>query len=76
MEGNSNAIEADVDNDGSYSDEDWPTQEPWGKKYLIVKIFNCRAQDEWQLEEWFEDYPVALDTPFLDIPEGCVLVGH
>ena len=33
----------------------------WGKKYRIVKIFNCRAQDEWQLDEWFETYSVAVE---------------
>ena len=54
-------MEVDVDNDGPYLDEEFPTHEPWGTQYLIVKIFNCRAQDEWQLEEWFEYYPVAVD---------------
>ena len=54
-------MEVDANNDGPYSDEDLPMHEPWGKKYLIVKIFKCRAQDEWQLEEWFETYPVAVE---------------
>ena len=54
-------MEVDVDNDGPYFDEEFPTHEPWGTQYLIVKIFNCRAQDEWQLEEWFDYYPVAVD---------------
>ena len=54
-------MEVNVDNDRPYLDEDLPTHELWGTQYLIVKIFKCRAQDEWQLEEWFETYPVAVD---------------
>ena len=59
-------MEMDVNNDGTYSDEEWPTHEPWGKKYLIIKIVKCRAQDEWQLEEMFEDYPVAVEGVIYD----------
>ena len=51
----------DVNNNGTYSDEEWPTHEPWGKKYLITKIVNCRAQGEWQLEEELETQPVAVE---------------
>ena len=56
-------MEGDVDNDGFDSDEDWPSpiDEPRGTQYLIVKFFRCKAQQEWQLEEWFEYYPVAVD---------------
>ena len=39
-------MEVDVvdDDDGSYSDEEWPTYEPVGPKYLVVKVFRCKAQ--------------------------------
>ena len=56
-------MEGDVDSDGFDSDKDWPSpiDEPRGTQYLIVKIFRCKAQQEWQLEEWFDWYPVAVD---------------
>ena len=47
-----NAMEEDVDDDGLYSDEDWPMpfDEPRGTQYITVKVFWCEAQQEWQLE--------------------------
>ena len=54
-------MEVDVDNDGIYSDEEWPTHEPWGRKYLITKFVNSRAQEEWQLEEELETQFVAVE---------------
>ena len=56
-------MEGDVDDDGAYSDEGWPLpfDEPRGKTYIIVRIFRCKARQEWQLEDWFECYPVAVD---------------
>ena len=54
-------MEVDVENDEDYSDEEWPTHEPLGPKYLVVKIARCKAQQEWQLEDWFKYYPVEVD---------------
>ena len=54
-------MEVDVDNDDGYSDEEWPTHEPLGRRYLVVKIVRCKAQQEWQLEDWFEYYAVEVD---------------
>ena len=56
-------MEGDVEDDGFYSDEDWPSpiDEPRGTQYRMVKIFRCKARQEWQLEDWFEYYCVAVD---------------
>ena len=54
-------MEVDVVNYGLDSAEDLPTHEPQGTTHLIVKVFRCKAQQEWQLEEWFEYYPVTVD---------------
>ena len=54
-------MEVDVDDDEFYSDEKWPTHEPLGPRYLVVKKFRCKAQQEWELEEWFKYYPVEVD---------------
>ena len=56
-------MEGDVDDDRFYSDEDWPLlfDEVRGTQYITVRIFRCKAQQEWQLEDWFERYLVAVD---------------
>ena len=56
-------MEGDVEDDGFYSDEDWPSpiDEPRGTQYRMVKIFRCKARQEWQLEDWFEYYCVAVN---------------
>ena len=56
-------MEGGVDNDGFDSDEDLPEpiDEPQETQYLIVKRVRCKAQQERQLEEWFDWYPVAVD---------------
>ena len=38
-----------------------PFDEPRGAQYITVRVFRCKAQQEWQLEDWFEYYPVAVD---------------
>ena len=48
-------MEGDVDNDELLSDEERETQ------YHIVRVIKCTAQQECQWEEYFEDYPVAVD---------------
>ena len=55
-------MEGYVDDDGLYSDEDLPLpfDELRGTQYITVKVFWCEAQQEWQLEDWFECYPVAV----------------
>ena len=56
-------MEGDVVDDGFYSDEEWPLpfDEPRGTQDITVKIFRCKAQQEGQLQDWFERYLVAVD---------------
>ena len=68
-------MEVDVDNNGSYSDEELPTHEPWGTNYLVVKVFRCKAQQEWPLGEWFEYYPVEVDGIIYQWAIGSILDG-
>ena len=53
-------MEEEDNHDGTYKNEEWLTDEPGGKKYKITRIVNCRAQDEWELEEALGRQPVAV----------------
>ena len=74
-----NKMEEDADEDGSYAGEKWPllSDEPRGKQYITVQVFLCEAQQEWQLENWFELCLVEVDGNIYQREEsGTTLDGE
>ena len=67
-------MEVGVDNDGFYSDEEWPKHEPLGQRYLVVFFSGARhsKSGNWRngsniiLQKWMELFTNGASGSILD----------